>query len=140
MANIWFQIFSTKPMEYPSLVKRYRSTFIDGQVFLIFAYIFSLVFDQISDISSTVGGITFALMYLLYEPLFTTRACTLGQWITGIRVQSVRDAGRRISYFQSLLRLVIKILLGWFSVFTLPSDPKKRSLHDYAVSSVVYKL
>ncbi|MDN5214790.1 RDD family protein [Fulvivirgaceae bacterium BMA12] len=127
-------------MEYPSLVKRYQSTFIDGLVLLTIAYIFSLIFDYIPNISGITRGITFALVYLLYEPLLTARACTLGQWITGIRVRSASDAKRRINYFQSLLRLIIKILLGWLSIFTIPNDPKKRSLHDYAVSSVVYKL
>ena len=75
-------------------------------------------------------------MFIVYEPIFTAYFCTLGQKATGIRIRKL-SSGKRISIFQAHLRIIVKILLGILSFFTIPFTKNKRAIHDFAVGSLV---
>ncbi len=122
--------------EYPSLVRRYLVTFLDGSfvfgLFLLLIYAFpgsELAWLRVGIIATTI---------LLYEPVFTSRSCTLGQKLLGVRVRRSDDL-YPISILQAYARLVVKILLGWISFLSLGFDRERRAIHDYAVGSVVIR-
>lgn len=122
--------------QYPSIARRYLATFIDGLVVLCVLISVSYMFQGGNDmiVGVRVGIILF--MFFVYEPFCTSRLCTLGQTITGVRIrkQFLHD---RISIPAAYVRILVKLFLGFFSFFTIPFTKKKRAIHDYAAGSVV---
>jgi hypothetical protein len=96
---------------YPPLTRRYFSTVID---FLFVAGLIISVYFLFRGAERVASDLRIGLIlsiFLVYEPLFTNKLCTLGQWITRIRVRDF-DAGGRISLPRSYARFVTKILFG----------------------------
>jgi uncharacterized RDD family membrane protein YckC len=54
----------------------------------------------------------------------------------GIRVRTVSKI-ERISLVQAYLRIVVKIFLGFISLFSIIFSEKKRAIHDFASGSIV---
>jgi predicted Zn finger-like uncharacterized protein len=111
--------FRSIEIEYPSILRRYLSTFIDG-LFVIGMVVLSSYVLQVENtkaIKIRIGIILF--MFFVYEPIFTAYFCTLGQKITGIRIRKF-PAGKRISLFKAYLRIIVKIFLGAISFFIIP--------------------
>jgi len=123
-------------IEYPTILRRYFSTFIDGLFIIGMLVLCAYVLDAENSTATNarVGVILF--MFFIYEPIFTAYFCTLGQKITGIRIRRL-STGNRISIIQAYLRIVVKILFGIFSFFTIPFTKNKRAIHDFAVGSLV---
>jgi len=122
--------------ESPTILRRYLSTFIDG-VFILFVFIFaSLAIDSDSVLAGYARIAVFLGMFFLYEPIFTSRFCTLGQKITGIRVRTI-GSHKNISIPAAYLRIVIKLLLGFISLLSIPFTRDRRAIHDFASGSVV---
>jgi uncharacterized RDD family membrane protein YckC len=82
-------------------------------------------------------GVFFALVY---EPILTTYAATLGQYIIGIRVRDATDPRKRINILQAYIRVVVKVMLGWMSFVTIHFNRKHRAIHDLAGSSVMIRV
>jgi uncharacterized RDD family membrane protein YckC len=124
--------------QYPSLLDRLQSTFID----CILLFIFILAFVGITDNYNPpdLVKMIFLSLLLAYEPLAISMGCTLGGYIKGIRVKSYSDTTKRINIFQAIIRYAIKILLGFFSFFTMHSNSKRRAIHDMISGSVMIKL
>lgn len=124
-------------LEYPRLVRRYLVTFLDAWfVFSIFLLlIYALPGSEVAWLR--VGII--ATIVLFYEPVFTSRSCTLGQKLLGVRVRRSDDLSP-ISIFQAYARLVVKFLLGWISFLSLAFNYERRAIHDFAVGSVVIRV
>ena len=124
---------------YPMLVKRYQSVMIDF-VLWCSLMIISMAFFGDSEIRQPLMiaiGVFFALVY---EPLLTTYAATLGQYAIGIRVRDARKPNKRINILQAYIRILVKYLLGWISFVTINFNPKHRAIHDLAGSSVVIRI
>jgi len=122
-------------VEYPTILRRYLSTFIDGWLILTLLFILSYF---IKDIENTLYFrlIIVALMLFGYEPLFTSKFCTLGQRIMGIRIRTVGNY-QKLNYPAALLRVTIKWLLGFISLFLIILSKDKRALHDLTSGSIV---
>ena len=75
-------------------------------------------------------------MLFLYEPIFTSRFCTLGQKIMGIRVREIFSL-QKISIPKAYLRIVIKIFLGFISFFSIPFSSERRAIHDFVAGTIV---
>ena len=122
-------------VEYPTILRRYLSSFIDG-CFIILSVI--LVPYVIGDEENTLSVriIIAAIFLFVYEPLYTSKFCTLGQKITGIRIRKFGNY-QRLSFPIALLRVTIKGLLGFISLFAIIFSKDKRAIHDYASDSIV---
>ena len=122
-------------VEYPTILRRYLSSFIDG-CFIVVAVI--LVPYVIGDEENTLNVriILAAIFLFVYEPLFTSAFCTLGQRITGIRIRKFSNY-QRLNFPVALLRVTIKGLLGFISLFSIIFSKDKRAIHDYASGSIV---
>ncbi len=123
-------------LEYPVIARRYLSTLIDG-LLVLSAFMFAAYLIPEQNESSRMLRILLAgTMLFIYEPLLTSRFCTAGQLLTGVRI---RRAGslERISILSAYIRLLIKIPLGLISFFTIPFTKGKRAIHDFAAGSIV---
>ena len=123
-------------IEYPNILRRYFSTFIDGLFILGMLVLWSYILDSENSTATNIRIGIILFMFFVYEPIFTSYFCTLGQKITGIRIRKM-STGNRISLIQAYLRTIVKIFLGIFSFFTIPFTKNKRAIHDFAVGSLV---
>jgi uncharacterized RDD family membrane protein YckC len=101
--------------------------------------IFSIVLDNFRPVPDWVIMVLFASIFLLYEPLCMSYGCTIGNYIKKIRVRSIKDTSKRINIFQSVIRYILKVLLGWVSFLTIHSTDGKRAIHDLASGSIMIK-
>lgn len=122
--------------EYPLLIKRIQALFIDGAL-LLTTLIIVMILSEESPNAITIRIVMFTVISLLYEPLLTTYASTLGQKVIGIRVRDVKDPSKRISLLNSYARTFVKDLLGWLSFVTIHFNPGHRAIHDLVASSVM---
>ncbi len=123
-------------LEYPTILRRYFSTFIDG-IFVIGMLVLSsyiLDSDNIAATKLRIGVILF--MFFVYEPIFTSYFFSFFQKITGIRIRKMLSQ-TRLSLIQAYIRIIVKIFLGVISFFTIPFSKDKRAIHDFAVGSIV---
>ena len=122
-------------LEYPSLSRRYFATALDV-VFLIAVVILSVKLLTYLDIPTTSKlWYLVVLPVALYEPVMTSKAVTLGQWLFKFRIKDV-ISGNRISLKQAYGRWIIKFILGGISLLTIPNDAKRRAIHDKLLASV----
>lgn len=123
-------------IEYPSILRRYFSTFIDGLFITGMLILWAYLLDSENTTATTVRMGIILFMFFVYEPIFTAYFCTLGQKMTGIRIRKF-STGKKISIVQAYLRIVVKILLGILSFFTIPFTKNNRAIHDFVVGSLV---
>jgi uncharacterized RDD family membrane protein YckC len=122
--------------QYPNILRRYFATLIDGILVLIVLIMISYTLRGESNISTVLRVAVIIFMFFVYEPICTSRFCTLGQKLTGIRIRR-RFLHERISIPAAYLRIIVKVFLGIISFFSIPFTKNKRALHDFAVGSVV---
>ena len=122
--------------EYPSILRRYLSTVTDGFLIISVLIMTAYIFPADTGLAKILRiGIGFGMLFL-YEPIFTSRFCTLGQKIMGIRVREIISL-QKISIPKAYLRILIKIFLGLISFFSILFSKDKRAIHDFVVGSIV---
>lgn len=126
--------------QYPSLVQRIQSTFIDLLVIIVLMFGFTSILDRFNDVPNWIPVAIFSGIWFVYEPFCTAFGCTLGNYIKGIRVRRQNDFSRRIPFHAALLRYVVKTLLGWISFLTINTNTQRRAIHDFAAESVMIKI
>jgi uncharacterized RDD family membrane protein YckC len=127
-----------KVYHYPLLVKRYQSLLIDG-LFWLFIMVVTMVIIGESEWRSAVMISLALTASLLYEPLLTVYASTVGQRVIGIQVRKISNPDERLSVTDAYARVIVKLLLGWVSFITINFNRQHRAIHDLAGSSVVVK-
>lgn len=122
--------------KYPSILKRYLSTLIDSLFVLSMMILVSYLFQSNNQLATNarVGMILF--LFFVYEPICTSKFCTIGQKVTGIRVRAM-FLRQNISISKAYFRIIIKILFGFLSFFTIPFTKNKRAIHDLIANSIV---
>ena len=125
----------------PPLLLRIKSIFIDMIVVILVMMIALKVLTICSIESGTIRGIVLALI-LLYEPIFTSLNRTLGQKMMGLRVRSFSTLknskeSKNINIVWSMLRFLIKSILGWLSLLTIHSNTYGKAIHDSIANSVM---
>lgn len=125
---------------YPSLLSRIQSIFIDTVFLLALIFLVSASLDKFENVPDWVRIFLFTTLFVLYEPVCLTFGCTLGNWIKGIRVRQYNDLDKRINLLQAFIRYLFKVLLGWISFVTIHSNDNKRAIHDLISGSVMVKV
>ncbi|HZG00323.1 MAG TPA: RDD family protein [Chitinophagales bacterium] len=125
---------------YPMLVRRVQAIFVDSLVLIGVLVTMNALVEMFPGTPGWLRGLALYGWIFLYEPLLSIYAFTLGQYVTGIRVRRAVDPGVRINLWQSYVRFVVKVSLGWLSFVTIHANPKKRALHDLASGSVMIRL
>lgn len=122
--------------QYPTILRRYMATFIDGMFILLVFIACVYIFRQDNQITRTLQIVITLLVLFIYEPLCTSKFCTLGQKVMGVRIKK-NITYENISIPQAYLRIIAKIFFGIVSFFTVPVTEGKRAIHDFAVGSIV---
>jgi len=104
---------------------------------LFFVIVITIAFRQAGVSMFKVRVAVGVLVIAMYEPVLIAVGCTLGQWLTGIRVRAHRDHTQRILVWRALYRLILKLALGWVSFFTMGFNKERRAIHDLAAGTVV---
>lgn len=121
------------------LSTRIKSMIIDSVVIILLMTIVSYTFTIMEMNATWPRVLAFALVWL-YEPICVTLGRTLGQKIMGIQVKTLDMETHRlskVSFFRSLVRYGIKLILGIVSLFTIHSDPNGKGVHDSVVGTVM---
>lgn len=124
-------------VEYPTLVTRFKSTFIDLLVVILAMGISSFILDKFDNVPDWVTIVLFVGIWIMYEPLCTSLGATVGNLLMGVGVRRVADTDRRISFPAAVFRYAFKTLLGWVSFLTIHSNKERRAIHDMVGGSVV---
>ncbi len=122
--------------KYPTLTRRYIATAIDVAFVLAAMILISYLFENAGETGVKVRVGLILLLFFVYEPLCTSRFCTLGQKIMRVRVRRYPSL-ERISLLMAYTRIIVKAVLGILSFFTLPFSQKRRAIHDMAARSIV---
>lgn len=129
-----------QPSEYPLLIDRVQSAFIDAIFILILMFCFAALLDKIEDPPVWIKIVLFFGLFAIYEPLCITLGGTLGNHIKHIRVRQAEDTARKINFPQAFVRYLIKMLLGWLSFLTIHFNRERRAIHDFAAQSIMIKI
>jgi len=125
----------------PSLVLRIKSIFVDSLVIIVLMMIAYKIVTLLNVDSGMVRGIILGSI-LLYEPILTSVNRTVGQKMMGLRVRiysSLKNSKQpqNINIGCSLLRFLVKTLLGWISLLTIHSNSYGKAIHDSVANSVM---
>lgn len=121
---------------YPHIFRRYLSSLIDLLLFIGMFFMLASIIPNSFQYASSLKTMPVVIFIFFYEPILTSKLCTFGQFVTGIRVINCKTNGR-ISIVQAYIRYVLKYFLGWLSFLTVLFSARKRAIHDIAVDSVV---
>ena len=122
--------------EYPTILRRYLATFIDWSFIILIFIASSYILHQENKVALILRIGIAVTMFLIYEPICTSKFFTLGQWIMRIRVRKLPNF-EKVSILSAYIRIFIKIFLGLISFFTIPITKGRRAIHDFAVGSIV---
>lgn len=123
---------------FPTLVKRIQSSFIDLLFIVLLMLPASRLLDSLGEgAPEWINIVIFLALWGVYEPLCTAIGCTVGNWVTGIRVRRSADIRKKIPIWAAYARYALKCLLGWLSFITIHFNPERRALHDLGAGSVV---
>ena len=124
---------------YPSILIRYLGTIIDMVVVIMLITAVAKVLPLLGVATESKWAWAAILApILVYEPLLTSKAATLGQLLMRFRIRDVASK-KSISIFSAYSRWFVKFLLGGISLLTIPADAKRRAIHDHATDSVAIR-
>ena len=123
-------------MQYPSILRRYLATLIDGIFIMAVFFAASYALDQQSEIADYARVAVICFMFFAYEPICTSQFCTIGQKVAGIRIRKASKS-EKISLPAAYLRIVVKIALGFISLLAIAFTKDRRAIHDFAAGSIV---
>lgn len=132
------QLIMEDANEYPSLLTRVQSTFIDV-CFLIFVLFLSVNLIEFLGTNSPYTTAILVFSFFSYEPIMTANSSTVGQKIMCIQVKNNIMKDKNISLPKGYARFFTKVLLGWISYLTIHSNREKRAIHDIIAGSVMIK-
>lgn len=122
----------------PPLITRYKA-FLTDILFLFTVLIIVMVLVDDSPARTEIMVTCGLLSTCVYEPLLTTYSRTLGQRLMKIRVVQHANPSQKINLLNALIRLFVKVMLGWLSFITIHFNPEKRAIHDLASGSVMIR-
>jgi uncharacterized RDD family membrane protein YckC len=124
-----------KSPRYPELNRRYLCSFIDGMIVFTTAMAVGLALQGERLVVFRVGSIL--LIILAYEPVLTSKLCTVGQFAMNLRVRRYESEAEYISLSAAYLRYVVKVMFGFYSFFAMSFNRERRALHDLVAGSIV---
>jgi len=95
--------------QYNTIAQRIGAAFLDGVLFLLLSYIFTLIFNSSIDIY----GFVLAAYHIICHAEFGQ---TLGKKLTNIKVVAVKN-GDKLSYYQSTLRESLWIIAAIINLY-----------------------
>ena len=127
-------------LNYPSLVDRVQSTFIDTLFIVLVMFMCTALLDRYTNPPDWIRIVLFFGLWTVYEPLSTSMGGTIGNYIKGIRVRKHSAPDKKINFFQAFVRYFLKVMLGWLSFITMHTNKQRRAIHDLVAGTVMVKL
>lgn len=126
--------------KYPYLIDRLKASFIDGLLIISMMFGIAQILALFDAPLPGIRFLSFIGLFVLYEPILVSMlGGTVGHFMIRLRVKKESNYESKISFFSALVRVIVKILLGWVSLLTVSANEHKRALHDFASGSVVLK-
>ncbi len=123
-------------VDYPGIIDRLKASVIDGLIIVALIGASTEIFGSLDQVSNTYKVITVIVIFL-YEPITVSLfGASMGHRMCKIKVQNA-NSGKKINIIQSVIRFLMKSILGWISLFTISSDKQNKAMHDLVVNSVV---
>ena len=123
---------------YPSLVRRVQSIFIDTMVIIIVMLSASTILSNIQSTPDWIRIALFVFLFFIYEPVFMAfSAGTIGNRLMGIQVKQIADEHKGPTLLQSYIRFMFKFFLGWLSFVTMHFNVQRRAIHDLMGKTVM---
>jgi uncharacterized RDD family membrane protein YckC len=125
-------------VNYPSLVRRVQSIFIDTILIIIAMVVISAILSNVQNTPDWVRIALFVFLFFAYEPVlmaFTTG--TIGNRLMQIQVLQVADETKRPTLLQAYIRFIFKFFLGWLSFVTMHFNVQRRAIHDFVGKTVM---
>lgn len=128
-------------VNYSNVLTRVKSATVDALFIMLLIVFVSNVFNSIETLNTNYRIIAFISIFIVYDPLFITFfGATLGHLFFDLRVRRNTNIEKNITLFNAIKRFFLKFTLGWFSLFSISADKKKRAIHDFAANSVVISI
>jgi len=121
---------------YPNIFRRYLATLTDLAVVVFIIWGTIQVADNFGFRDNLSANVLIILTFLLYEPVFTSKAVTLGQYIFRFRIRE-EEGYKNITLIKAYLRFFTKIILGGWSLLKIPGDRRRQAIHDSVAGSLV---
>ena len=122
---------------YPLVSERYKVVLVDTVVLIILAIVYSVVLDAMGDVPGWLRIACFASVFL-YEPIaIAFFRGTVGHWMGDLKVVKESDEHSKIPIWLTLLRIIVKYLLGIISLFSISTENKGQAIHDMVSGSIV---
>ena len=123
---------------YPNLLNRTKAAMIDGLILIAALLLTSDILSSFENVPNYVKMILFVCYFILYKPLFLSiSGATIGHTFAGIKVKRYSNQEQNIPFYSGIIRYILKITLGWFSLFTFYTSNNKRMIHDMASGSIM---
>lgn len=130
-------LVAVETQHFPTLVVRIKALFIDTLVLLMVITLATLI-DVAAEVATYLKGSIAIAVFVFYDPFFTCfTGGTIGHKFMRVRVKKANNTTLNISLINALLRFATKASLGWISLLTITSTPKKRAIHDIISGSVL---
>lgn len=121
---------------YPNLARRYFAAVLDFCFILTMLWAISRLLLAAGYTNEDMGVWLFLLPFMLYEPILSSRFATLGQFVFSFRVRKLSEV-EKADIWQTLPRTLLKYMLGFVSLLTLPARKDRRSIHDLLSNTIV---
>ncbi|PPK96225.1 putative RDD family membrane protein YckC [Nonlabens xylanidelens] len=127
-------------MNYASLSDRIKAFTIDQILLIVTMFITSELLSNFENVPTSLRMLLFISFFFLYEPIcISFFKGTIGQQYINIKVEKDNDQGTAVNFFLVIIRTLLKYSLGWISLLTISSSPKKQAIHDSIVKSIVLR-
>lgn len=120
---------------YPYLNRRVYAAFVDG-LLLVLGMVLSVVLAGPHNPPPWVYFSLCALVSLIEPVLVSFTGGSIGHHIFGIKVID-QSSGNHIGVVRSLVRTILRFMLGVFSLFFIHTTKRYQALHDLATKSLV---
>jgi uncharacterized RDD family membrane protein YckC len=122
------------PKKLPALYQRYFATLID-YVFVFSCAYFISIYTPLFNGDSAASFLPIIAVLFIYDALFTSKLCTVGQLIFKFRVRNYNGL-ERIGFLLALKRTVIKLVLGAYSLVAILFNRERRAVHDLITATI----
>ncbi|MCK5335432.1 MAG: RDD family protein [Gammaproteobacteria bacterium] len=125
-----------KIFSYPRVSRRVQALLIDGLVASIAAIGTLVVMSQLGG-QGVYSAVAVVVVIFIVDPLsVSVTGGTPGHHLLGLRVIS-KSKAKNINIFYAVVRYVVKVLLGWFSIISIFTTKQHQAIHDALVGSIV---
>ena len=81
--------------DYPTLSDRIQSLLIDQVFIIVCMFVFAALLDRFENPPDWIRAALFFGIWGIYEPFCLVFACTLGNYVKGIRVRKFKDQTKK---------------------------------------------